>query len=67
MCEFSEEIFMEGFKEGFKIGFKEGFKEGFKIGRVEAAKEMLAGLVQMGVETEEIAEALNMSADTVKQ
>lgn len=55
MCEFSEEIFMEGFKEGFKIG------------RVEAAKEMLAGLVQMGVETEEIAEALNMSADTVKQ
>lgn len=58
-----KEGYAEGYAKGFAEGFVEGFAEGIKFRKVEIARKML----RRGMETDEVAEVMDMTIQEIKE
>jgi flagellar biosynthesis/type III secretory pathway protein FliH len=57
----------EGKREGKEEGKREGKEEGKREGKEEGKEEAVIGLDKIGLDSEKIAEALNMSIERVNK
>lgn len=68
MMLYDRKYIMEAYtKEIWQEGFQEGFRKGFQEGLMQTEKEIVFALVDMNFLPDQIAEAVAVSADTVKQ
>ena len=54
-------------QENIEKGIQQGMKQGRKEGMLQAKKEATLGLYTTGISITQIAQALNVSADTIKE
>ena len=71
MCEILDKVEKkgkaEGIAEGMAKGMAKGMAEGMTKGELLKAKEVALNLNQMGLSSEMIAKAVEVSVDTVRQ
>ena len=62
MCQELEEIYNEGVERGEQFGFLRGEQSG----ELKAKKETTLALLEMGMSSEQIAKAVNLSIETIQ-
>ena len=62
MCQELEEIYNEGEQSGFLRGEQSGVQKG----ELKKARETTLALLEMGMSTEQIAKAVNLSIETIQ-
>ena len=62
MCQELEEIYNEGVEKGEQFGFLRGEQSG----KLKAKKETTLALLEMGMSSEQIAKAVNLSIETIQ-
>ena len=69
MCEISEKIYKEGVEEGIEKGIEKGIEQGIvkgiEQGKQETLRKNAETMVRMGMAVETIAQALEVSEETV--
>ena len=74
MCEISEKIYKEGVEEGIEKGIEQGIEKGIEQGiekgieqgKQETLRKTAETMVRMGMPVETIAQALEVSEETVR-
>ena len=62
MCEISEKIYKEGVEEGIEKGIEQGIEQG----KQETLRKTAETMARMGMPVETIAQALEVSEETVR-
>ena len=67
MCEILDKVEKRGIAKGMAEGMTKGMAEGMTKGEMLKAKEVALNLNKMGLSSETIAQAVEVSVETVRQ